>query len=120
MRPTCLIVLVCACTTGTSAPPPAASARCAALEGTTFASLTEGECGLGPSGPTACTWHITFTANGDISTSYSWQHSDVEESGEIQCDGSDITDVTTGSDRPRGTYDASTMHLVWDGVTYQP
>lgn len=120
MRRTCLIVLVAACTTGSAPSMPAPTTRCADLEGKTFASLTQGECGLGPSGPTMCTWHLTFTANGNTSTSYSWQHSDVEESGEIQCDGAQVTDVTSGSATLRGTYDASTTQLVWDGVTYQP
>jgi len=114
-------VLLVACTTG-SAPPatPTPATRCAELEGKTFASLVQGECGLGPSGPVPCTWHLTFTAESTTTTLYDWQHSDYGQSGEIQCDGSTVTEVTTGSAQLRGTYDASTMQLVWDGVTYAP
>ena len=49
-----------------------------------------------------------------------WQHSDYGQSGEIECDGGDVTEVTGGSDQPRGTYDAASMQLVWAGVTYAP
>lgn len=118
MRRASLIVLVTACTAGSSTP--AATTRCADLEGTTFASLTEGECGLGSNGPSLCTWHLTFSGMDAMTTHYDWQHSDYGQSGEIECDGSDVTEVTGGSDMPRGTYDASSRQLVWDGVTYAP
>ena len=120
MRPLCLLLLA-ACTTGTSDPAPTGgAARCAPLESKTFASLTQGECGLGPDGPAPCTWHLTFTASTATTTHYDWQHSDYGQSGEIECDGTDVTEVTGGSDQPRGTYDATTQQLVWDGVTYAP
>lgn len=119
MRPIA-IVLLAACTTGSTDTTPAPTGRCADLEGTTFASLIQGECGLGPDGPGYCTWHLTFTANDATSTAYDWQHSDYGQSGLITCDGATVTEVTTGSDQPRGTYDATTQQLVWDGVTYAP
>lgn len=98
----------------TSAEPAAQTptGRCAPLEGKTFASLTQGECGLGPNGVSYCTWHLTFTANDASSTHWEWQHSDYGESGDISCDGTSVG--------ARGTYDASTQHLVWDSVTYAP
>jgi hypothetical protein len=119
VRATCLIVLAAACTTGSS-PTSTPATRCNDLEGKTFASLTQGECGLGPNGPSLCTWHLMFTANDADTTHYDWQHSDYGQSGEIECDGADVTEVTGGSDMPRGTYDAASMQLVWSGVTYAP
>ncbi|HSN26208.1 MAG TPA: hypothetical protein VLT45_07980, partial [Kofleriaceae bacterium] len=56
------VLLVAACTTGPDPAAPDARRRCADLEGKTFASLTQGECGLGPNGPSLCTWHVTFAA----------------------------------------------------------
>ena len=122
MRPTCLIVLVCACTTGSAPEPPSPTptTRCADLEGKTFASLTQGECGLGPNGPVPCTWHLTFSAMDAATTHYDWQHSDYGQSGEIECDSGTVTEVTNGMNTPQGTYDPATMQLVWEGVTYQP
>jgi hypothetical protein len=119
MRRACLIILVTACTTG-SASSPTPTTRCTGLEGKTFASLTQGECGLGPNGPSLCTWHLTFTAMDVTTTHYAWQHSDYGQEGAIECDAGNVTEVTGGSDQSRGTYDASSMQLVWDGVTYQP
>jgi hypothetical protein len=119
MRLPCLVLLA-ACTTSSTTPTPSGAARCGPLEGKTFASLTEGECGLGPNGPVPCTWHLTFSPNDASTTSYDWQHSDYGQSGLIECDGADVTEVTGGSDQPRGTYDAATQQVVWDGVTYAP
>jgi hypothetical protein len=114
------LVFLAACTTGSSDSTPTPTGRCTALENKTFASLTQGECGLGPDGPEPCTWHLMFSASTPTTTHYDWQHSDYGQSGEIACDGADVTEVTGGSDQPRGTYDAATQQLVWDGVTYQP
>jgi hypothetical protein len=114
------LVLLAACTTGSSDPTPTPAGRCADLENKTFASLTQGECGLGPDGPAPCTWHLMFSPSDASTTAYDWQHSDYGQSGLITCDGGDVTEVTGGSDQPRGTYDATTQQLVWDGVTYAP
>ncbi len=112
------VLLVAACTTPTDPAAPDARRRCADLEGKTFASLTQGECGLGPSGPTACTWHVMFAPADAATTAFTWQHSDVEESGDVYCIGGDVYDA--GSAATRGSYDATTQHLVWDSVTYGP
>jgi hypothetical protein len=113
-------VLLAACTTTPGPSPSSGSQRCADLEGKTLGSLTPGECGLGPNGPEQCTWHLTFTASDATTTHYSWQHSDYGQEGEVTCAGSDVTEVTTGSDELRGTYDSASGQLVWDGVTYAP
>ena len=91
--------------------------RCTSLEGTTFASLTEGECGLGPTGPTLCTWHVTFSAHDATTTAYSWQHSDYGQEGAVQCNGATVTEV---GGMLQGSYDPAAQRLVWDGVTYAP
>jgi hypothetical protein len=113
-----LPILVVACATQTDPVGPGARRSCTALEGKTFASLTQGECGLGQNGPTSCTWHLTFTAKDDATTAYAWQHSDVEESGDVSCAGTGVDDLTQMI--ARGTYDAVSQHLVWDQVTYAP
>lgn len=113
-----LLLLVAACTIAAEPLPPGSAGRCADLEGNTFASLTQGECGLGSDGPALCTWHLTFSAADASTTHYDWQHSDYGQSGEIQCDGATVTEVTSGSAEARGTYDAQTQQLVWEGVTY--
>jgi hypothetical protein len=112
------LVLLAACTSGTSDSTPTPAGRCAALEDKNFASQTQGECGIGPSGPELCTWHLSFSPSTPTTTFYDWQHSDYFQSGEIECDGADVTEVTGGSAQPRGTYDAAAQQLVWDAVTY--
>ena len=91
--------------------------RCTGLEGKVFASLTQGECGLGPTGPVPCTWHLTFSTNDAQSTAYAWQHSDYGVQGTVQCSSGSVTD---NSGMTRGTYDAASQRLVWDSVTYAP
>ena len=113
-----LPILLVACTTQTDPVGPGARRRCADLEGKTFASLTQGECGLGPNGPTSCTWHLAFTAQDDFTTGYTGQHSDGEEAGDVSCSGTGVDDLTRMV--PRGTYDAASQQLVWDMVTYAP
>jgi hypothetical protein len=115
-----LFLLLAACTTTMATQPQGTATRCADLEGQTFASLTQGECGIGPDGPVLCTWHLTFSASDASTTHYDWQHSDYGQSGEIQCDGADVLEVTSGSAQARGTYDASSDQLVWNDVTYAP
>src|SRR5260221_13644529 len=69
------LLVVAACTT--SVPGVAEqSGRCTALEGRSFASLVEMECGLGPNGPVPCTWHLTFDAHDATTSLLYWQHSD--------------------------------------------
>lgn len=112
------VLLVAACTTQTDPAGPGARRRCADLEAKTFSSLTQGECGLGPNGPSLCTWHVMFAAADAMTTAFTWQHSDVEESGDVYCIGGDVYDA--GSAATRGTYDAASGRLVWDMVTYAP
>jgi len=89
-----------------------AGCACSELDGSTFASLSEGECGLGPGGVSLCTWHISFDS-GD----FTWQHSDYGVSGSYDCDGGTI--VGHGYQQTyEGEYDASNDLLTWEGVEY--
>jgi hypothetical protein len=114
-----VLLLLAACGGSNDHPKPDAAmqfSRCAALEGTNFASVAEHECGLGPNGPVMCTWHIAFSARSASESNFDWSHSDVGETGVAICDGNDVFDVKTLTHR--GLYDAATKHLVWDSLDY--
>lgn len=88
---------------------------CTVLEGRSFASVTEGECGLGPDGPVPCHWHLTFLSHDATMSRFEWGHSDVAESGYVTCDGDAIrSDEATLYE---GHFDAN-LDLVWDDVAY--
>jgi len=66
-----------------------------------------------------CTWHIAFTPVDDFTSHFQWQHSDVEESGDVAC-AATLVYSTQGSDGPGGTYDTASQQLTWEGVVYAP
>jgi hypothetical protein len=116
MRLTVLVAFAgCAGTGSTGASDAALDTSCAMLIGRTFASVTEGECGLGPTGPVACTWHLQFAAD----RTFMWQHSDYGVQGTIACAGAAITG-TSGAMTFAGQWAAATSTLTWDGVDYVP
>jgi hypothetical protein len=86
-----------------------------ALWDRTFLSTEDRECGLGPDGSElTCAWAITF---GD--GTFTWDHSDVTDTGTVTCDEDDLTGVTAGGETVLGRYHRSTARLTWDGVTYE-
>jgi hypothetical protein len=88
-------------------------AACAALVDRTFASVEEGECGLGTDGPSMCTWHVSFTA-----TTWTWQHSDYGADGTYTC--ADGVISAEGTSAPgSASYDPVADQLTWDGVVYE-
>ena len=88
---------------------------CTDLEGLTFRSVAPGECGLTPDGVATCHWHITFAAQDDIRSRFTWGHSDVGEQGFVTCQGDTLTsDESTSYE---GQVDAN-LDLMWDGVAY--
>lgn len=91
---------------------PLPDAVCEAIVGTTFSSIEELECGLGPDGPVPCHWQVTFEESGD----YLWQYSDVGEGGTYTCESSVIT-LENNPDL-EVAYDPATGILTWDGVQY--
>lgn len=85
---------------------------CDAIVGTTFSSIEELECGLGPEGPIPCHWTVAFEEDGD----YLWQYSDLGEGGSYACEAGVITVLNNpGLDV---SYDPASGILTWDGVEY--
>jgi hypothetical protein len=104
------IALTAACS-GSSAPD-----ACTLIADTTFVSVNQMECGLGPNGVvTRCNWRVSFSAG-----AYTWSHSDVVEVGAYSCDGATITATRAGASTTPllGRLDPQTGQLTWDGATY--
>ena len=93
---------------------------CIALEGRRFESVNDLECGRSPSGVDLCKWQLQFTSRDDESSVFSWQYSDIGESGHIECDGATISTTTSSPRQIDGTFDAVTQKLVWEDQTYVP
>jgi hypothetical protein len=92
---------------------------CTELEGKTFQSTVQLECGLGPSGPVPCTWAIVFTPKNSDESSFSWHHSDVQETGTVRCVGGKLTGTPASlSGTYAGKWDEATGKLVWESVDY--
>jgi len=85
---------------------------CGEVDGSEFASLTQGECGLGPDGVALCAWTISFSDGG-----FMWQHSDYGVSGSYECSGGAITGHGYNQTYS-GHYDRSSDILTWEGVEY--
>ena len=85
------------------------------IDGKTFVSVNQMECGLGPSGVVNCNWRVTFTGG-----TFSWSHSDVVETGSYTCDGAVIsaTRAVPSTTPLLGRLDPQTGQLTWDGATY--
>jgi hypothetical protein len=89
---------------------------CVALEGRRFTSINELECGLGPNGPTSCKWTLAFAPSDPIASEFSWQYSDVGESGLASCNHATVK--ANGAREITGSFDALTQRLTWDGQVY--
>jgi hypothetical protein len=83
---------------------------CEVIDGNTYVSLEEMECGLGPNGPEYCNWHISFDSG-----TWDWSHSDVMETGGYTCD-ANLIDGGSYS----GELDMGTGILTWEGADYEP
>jgi hypothetical protein len=111
--------LVClgfvACTTSTGPSDPEATPHaCPALVDHTFASLIQGECGLGPTGPVPCTWTIAFMPETEMTSYFTWAHSDYGVEGDVQCQNDRVFAMPPST--YEGSYDGTI--LTWDGVMY--
>jgi hypothetical protein len=90
---------------------------CIALEGRTFASLQELECGRTPDGVAQCHWQLVFATRDTTASEFAWSYSDVSEGGRVECLGQRIT-AFSASRILSGTFDSSTQMLNWAGETY--
>ena len=87
---------------------------CPVASGDVFGSVEEHECGLtADSGVAMCHWRITFDAG-----TWSWQYSDVGESGTWWCDGTLVNASTDAGTRLTVSWDATTEQLTWQDVAY--
>jgi len=91
---------------------------CIDLEGRTFASLNELECGLSPDGVSRCHWQLSFAVRDTTASDFAWSYSDVAESGRVECHGQTLS--ATASLHHSGSYDPVTQILTWDGELYTP
>jgi hypothetical protein len=84
---------------------------CNFIIGTTFSSVEELECGLGPDGPVLCHWQVTFEEDGD----WLWQYSDVGEGGTYTCEGGTLV---LSDPEIEFVVDLKVGALFWEGVEY--
>ena len=91
---------------------------CAIVEGQTYLSQDELDCGLNPGGDGAatCHWRVEFD-DGE----YEWRYSDLIRQGTYSCDGATIIgDGSVDGETHQGTLDLDTGELRWEGVLYEP
>ncbi len=86
---------------------------CTKLEGRTFVSIDELECGV----TQRCRWQLAFDVDAAATSQFMWFYSDVAEVGQVSCVGGKVT-ATTASRTLRATFDPATLQLSWAGVTY--
>jgi hypothetical protein len=87
---------------------------CFALEGRTFASVQQLECGRDGN---RCHWTLSFATRDPEASDFAWAYSDVNESGQVECRGQSIV-ATRASRTLTGTYDPGTQMLTWNGELY--
>lgn len=90
---------------------------CAALEGRSFSSVDELECGLTPDGVARCHWTLAISALDAQRSNFMWRYSDVGESGAIRCTGRHLSTDGFGATHT-GDYDPATRQLVWEQIPY--
>ena len=106
-----------ACTSGMYETTAVEQGACTALEGRTFSSVNELECGRTPEGVARCRWQLAFDIGNAASSQFSWTYSDVSDAGQVICSGNTVT-AKTGSRTIRATFDPHTLRLQWAGETY--
>jgi hypothetical protein len=114
----CTLVTLVACTGGMQDPATVEqqNGACEALEGRTFSSVNELECGLTPDGISRCHWQLVFATRDTLASEFAWSYSDLTENGRAECHGQAIT--ATASRKVTASFDAATQMLVWDGEVY--
>ncbi len=90
---------------------------CTALEGRTFASINELECGLTPDGVGRCKWQVAFEVDSAESSQFTWLYSDIGEFGHVRCVSGAVEASTSNRSIP-ATFDPATLRLTWAGEIY--
>lgn len=86
---------------------------CVEVEGNTYYSVDQYECGPGENGVEMCNWQISFSRG-----TYNWSYSDIGDIGGYTCEGPNIT--STGSSIEFvGHIDGETGMLTWNSIEYQ-
>ena len=91
---------------------------CTALEARSFTSEAQHECGLGSGGVAYCNWGIAIASHDALASGFAWHHSDVGETGTVECHGASITIHTSQPQALSGDFDATMHILTWDGIRY--
>ncbi len=96
-----------------------ATGACELLEGRTFVTTEpQHDCGPAPAdSEITCNWTVGFSAHDMPSSTYLYRHSDIGESGEVQCEGTNMV-VLKINNVDTGYYNPSTDELTWFGVSY--
>ena len=89
---------------------------CIALEGRTFVSMNELDCGRTSDGLARCHWGLTFATKDAAASDFAWSYSDVSEQGHVECRGQSIK--ATASRTVTGTFDPGSQILMWGGEAY--
>jgi len=113
LLPVIVAGMVCAATGCSGAGGPDA---CALIDGKTFVSVNQMECGLSQNGGLVyCNWSVRFSDG-----TYFWHFSDVAAADHYSCDGATITAIRGGASTTPllGRVDPQTGQLTWDGATY--
>lgn len=87
---------------------------CAEIEGQTYLSVEQFECGQDPGNPELCNWSLTF-ADGN----FDWRFSDILSNGTYTCDGPMVFGNPSDSNEIPGYLDAETGILTWNQIDYQ-
>ena len=90
---------------------------CFALEGRSFTSVRQLECGRTPDGVARCNWTLSFATRDTDASEFAWLYSDISDHGRAECRGQSIT-ATAASRTVSGSFDPATQMLTWDGELY--
>src|SRR5687767_9033858 len=90
---------------------------CFALEGRTFSSVNQLECGRTPDGVARCNWTLSFSTRDTDASDFAWSYSDVSEHGRVECRGQSIS-AEAAHGTVFGTFDPAMQTLTWNGELY--
>jgi hypothetical protein len=108
LRRVCALLVLLWLVSGCSSDP------CDAVDGRSYRSTQQGECGLGPGGIVQCNWRLSFDG-----AAVTWHHSDLVEHFDFRCeDGAFEASGGLFDGNHAGTIDDDAERLTWDGGIY--